>query len=109
MRAVCLGLGRAEPRRLAHFAERGVQADLFRGLDAQALGLRTVNPYEVDAPGSGFNMGPKPTGIWIGHRMLWAALQLLPDDEVLVLEEDALFPRRRACRLGRALSRRMLH
>lgn len=103
MRTVCLGLGRAEQRRLAHFAERGVQADLFRGLDAQALGLRTLNPYEVDAPGSGFNMGPKPTGIWIGHRMLWAALQLLPDDEVLVLEEDALFPPDWRDRFERAL------
>lgn len=76
----------------AHHAERGVQADFFFGLHADKLGLRTIHPYELDVPGSGWNMGPAPTGCWISHRALWAALLLLPDEEFFVIEDDAKFP-----------------
>lgn len=88
-------------RTRAHFAERGVNAQFFHGFNAQALGLRTINPYEVDGgPGCGFNMGPKPTGIWLSHRAVWAACLLMPpehfnetadEDEFLILEDDAKF------------------
>jgi GR25 family glycosyltransferase involved in LPS biosynthesis len=83
-----------------HFAERGVDASFFYGLHAEKLGLRTIHPYEVDAPGSGWNMGPGPTGCWLSHRALWAALLLLPSDPpsthtpndiFFVLEDDARF------------------
>jgi GR25 family glycosyltransferase involved in LPS biosynthesis len=100
MRAICLTLGGArEEKARAHFAERGVPGvRFFPGFDAAALGLRTLNPYEVDAPGSGFNMGPKPTGIWLGHRAIWSACLVMDpegqdaeNDTFLILEDDALF------------------
>jgi len=103
VRIVCITTFRAEEQRQRHFAERGVQADVYRALHAEKLGLRTLNPYEVDAPGSGFNMGAKPTGIWLSHRALWAALELVPEDEVLILEEDAKFPEDWRERFDRAL------
>lgn len=101
MRTVCLTLGGdREARARRHFSDHGVSARFFPGFDAAALGLRTLNPYEVDVPGCGFNMGPKPTGIWLSHRAIWAACLVMdPEfqavdaerDEFLITEDDALF------------------
>jgi GR25 family glycosyltransferase involved in LPS biosynthesis len=101
MRTVCITLGGArEERARKHLADLGINARFFYGLDAAALGLQTLNPYEVDGgPGCGFNMGFKPTGTWISHRATWAACLLLgPEfrgrtndadrDEFLILEDD---------------------
>lgn len=75
-----------------HFLDRGVDARFFYGLHAPNLGIDTTLPYEVDAPGSGFRMGPKPTGCWLSHRALWAACLLTDEEEFLILEDDAKFP-----------------
>jgi GR25 family glycosyltransferase involved in LPS biosynthesis len=79
-----------------HFAERGVQAQFFHGIDAAKLGIHTKNPYLIDGPPPAgeppYKVGPKVVGCWLSHRALWAALLLLPDEHVLVLEDDALFP-----------------
>lgn len=63
----------------------------YAGINAPALGVDTTLLYEVDAPGSGFKIGPKPTGCWLSHRASWAALLLLPDEEFFILEDDAQF------------------
>lgn len=88
------GVGnRTIERTRQHFAERGVDAQFFYGIHAVKLGIDTTLPYEVDGgPGCGFKMGPKPTGCWLSHRALWAALLLLPDQLFLVVEDDARFP-----------------
>jgi GR25 family glycosyltransferase involved in LPS biosynthesis len=76
-----------------HFAERGVDAQFFYGIHAPKIGVTTTLPYEVDGgPGCGYLMGPKPTGCWLSHRALWAALLLLPDQLFFVVEDDAKFP-----------------
>ena len=67
----------------------GVQ--FFGCLDAAKAGLTTVNSYEIDHPGTGFNMGHKCVGIWLAHYMLWTHLARLPDDRFLILEDDAQF------------------
>ena len=85
-------VGRQKAETEAHFQEKGVDASYYYGLHAEKLGLRTIHPYQLDAPGSGFNMGPGPTGCWLSHRTLWSALLLLPDDVFLILEDDAIFP-----------------
>lgn len=82
----------AEHRKEVHFKERGVEVSYYYGLHAEKLGLRTIHPYEVDSPGSGWNMGPQPTGNWLSQRTLWSALLLLPDDVFFILEDDAIFP-----------------
>jgi GR25 family glycosyltransferase involved in LPS biosynthesis len=104
MRTVCLTLwGSYEPatpgasvrtgeRTRQHFAERGVEAQYFYGINAPKLGINTTLYYEVDNPGSKFSMGAKPTGCWLSHRALWAALMLLPDEHFFVIEDDAIFP-----------------
>ncbi len=75
-----------------HFAERGVDAQFFYGIHGPKLGVETTLTYEVDNPGTGFKIGAKPTGCWLSHRALWAALLLLPDEIFFVLEDDAEFP-----------------
>lgn len=94
MKAFCISLLETPDRTAkaqAHFKERGVMCQFFQGINAEVAGLRTLFPYEVDDPGSGFNIGPKPTGIWLSHYMLWSALTLLSDERYMVLEVDAKF------------------
>lgn len=94
-RIFCITLPERPDRTLAavnHFKEMGVENVTFMdGVNAEAFGLRTVFPYEVDNPGSGFNIGPKPVGIWLSHWMLWQVLLCQPDDHFMILEDDAKF------------------
>lgn len=82
-----------------HFAERGVEAEFFYGVNAPVIGIDTERPYEVDgglnwrdANGQRYRMGPQRVGCWLGHRALWAALSMLPDERFIVIEDDAVFP-----------------
>lgn len=75
-----------------HFAESGLEnVEFFWGIHAEKAGLSTWHPYERDAPGSGFRVGPKITGIWLGHIMLWSAAMRDTADHIMVLECDAQF------------------
>jgi GR25 family glycosyltransferase involved in LPS biosynthesis len=96
--------GPRRERTVRHFAERGVQAKFFHGVHAGHLGLRTVLPYELDRPGSGFNMGAGPTGCWISHRVAWAAALLLDHDLFFFLEDDAMFPEDWRARVDQAIT-----
>lgn len=87
-----LSKGRSDHDPALHFKDRGLDVTFYPGIHAERLGLRTIHPYEVDAPGSGFNMGAGPVGCWLSHRTLWAALLLLPHETFFVLEDDAIFP-----------------
>jgi len=95
MRTLCICLPeRPEQIEAAtkHFQEAGVEnLEWMWGLDSSVSGLDTSHCYEIDAPNSGFRMGPKPVGIWLAH---WTAMQVImrmSDDHVLVLETDAKF------------------
>lgn len=75
-----------------HFEESGLEnVEFFWGIHAEKAGLATWHCYEVDAPGSGFKMGTKCTGIWLGHYMLWASAMRENCDHIMVLETDAKF------------------
>lgn len=67
-------------------------SEFFYGLHCDVSGLVTKYPYLRDDPHNNFNMGPKPVGIWLGHYMLWSALNLLPDSHFMICEIDAKFP-----------------
>jgi GR25 family glycosyltransferase involved in LPS biosynthesis len=69
----------------------GEGLQVFYGINGEEMGLRTVHPYEVDHPGSGYLISPKHVGLCLSHHMLWGALSLLPDDHFLILEDDAEF------------------
>ena len=90
-------------RTCQHHSERGVIAQFFYGIHAPKLGVETTLPYEVDSPGSGFKIGPKPTGCWLSHRALWAACLLLPDDLFFIIEDDAKFPEDWSARVNQAV------
>lgn len=105
-RTFCLTLPEKPARTLAaknHFGERGVEATFFNALHGPTAGLSTIHPYEIDNPGSGFRMGFIPTGIFLAHYMLWAALNMLTDDHFLILEDDAQFPENWTERMCQAL------
>lgn len=99
MRAVCVtvlgdyaratgAVSRGNERARQHLGEYGIAPQFFYGIHAERLGLAVTKPYEVDHPGSGYRMTSRPCGCWLSHRALWAALLLLEDDLVLVLEDD---------------------
>lgn len=77
---------------MAHFKERGIEAETFNGISAAVSGLRTIHNYEVDAPGSGWNIGDKSVATWLSFYMLYSALNLLPDEHFFCLEWDCCFP-----------------
>jgi GR25 family glycosyltransferase involved in LPS biosynthesis len=104
MRIICItvnddnyvGKHRVESRPISavrrHFEERGVEAEFFYGIHAPKLGIGTSLTYEVDNPGSNFNIGAENVGCWLSHRALWAACLLLPEDMFFIVEDDAVFP-----------------
>src|SRR5687767_8949582 len=95
LRTFCITLPEYPERRekaRAHFNERSVPAQFFDGIHAEKAGLRTIYSYEVDHPGSGFNVGFKIVGIALSHIMLWSAMNLLWDDHFFVIEDDCEFP-----------------
>jgi GR25 family glycosyltransferase involved in LPS biosynthesis len=88
-----------------HLDAMSVSFTLFDGINAEAHGLTTVNPYEVDGPGSGYIMPQKHTGLCLSHWLLWKELdrkEFKVEDSVsdcyasfrdkfLILEDDAEF------------------
>lgn len=78
-----------------HFTDAGVgNVEFFWGINATAAGLdglSTVNTYEIDNPGSGYRMGPKPTGIWLSHYMLLNHIMHTNAEHAMILEDDAKF------------------
>lgn len=88
-----------------HFEDVGLENVQFvHGINAEAFGLRTLFPYEVDNPGSGFNIGSHCVGIWLSHWMLWFAASLLPYTHVMIMEDDVRFLDGWRARADRALA-----
>lgn len=78
-------------RALAHCKERGIEgAELVYGINAAVAGLETSHPYLVDHPEENFHIGPKLTGVWLGHMMLWTVCAAMPDSHFLLLEYDVV-------------------
>lgn len=95
MKRVCLCLPEYPEKIEAarqHFEEAGLgEVEFFWGINAEVAGLATSHPYEIDHPGTGFKMGTKATGIWLGHVMLWASVIRESCEHIMVLETDAQF------------------
>ena len=77
---------------MEHFKSVGLQAECFNGLHGVTAGLRTVYPYERDAPGSGWNVGIKPVATWVSFWALWSAMSYMPETHFMQLEWDSKFP-----------------
>jgi Glycosyltransferase family 25 (LPS biosynthesis protein) len=99
------GTARTSESAAQHFAERGVApVQFYWGLHAERLGVDTKKTYDLNFPGLGLTIGARPTGCWLSHRSLWAALLLFPEDAFLILEDDAKFPENWHERTERALA-----
>lgn len=96
MKTLCLTLPETpdrQERARQHFADRGVtDVHFIMGIHAEKAGLKATHPYEVDAPGSGYLMGPKPTGIFLGHYIAWSICAALPDEHFMIFEDDVILP-----------------
>lgn len=96
MRTICITLPEKPERKEAaqrHFAERGVNAEFFVGINGQKMGVLTDHPYMLDRkPGDElFFVGYHGVGIFLSHYSLWNAMTLLPDEHIFILEDDAKF------------------
>lgn len=74
-----------------HFREMGLQAENFNGVNANISGLKTEHCYDLDNPGSNWNIGAKPVATWMSFYMLWSAMLYMPESHFLTLEWDAKF------------------
>lgn len=97
MRTVFISLPHESPERTEaarqHFAEHGISAEMFAGINGEKMGVVTNHPYMLDRkPGDElFYAGTKPVGIFLSHYSLWTAMTLLPDEHIFILEDDAKF------------------
>ncbi len=95
MNTFCISLPLEKPERNAacrlHFDDMGMEEPIWiQGFHADTAGLTTKHNYEVDAPGSGFNMGPVPTCIFLGHYSAWQVAFHLGEEVNLIMEDDVL-------------------
>lgn len=87
-----------------HFKARGVDGvETFNGVNGEISGLQTQWPYEVDAPGSGWNMGAKPVAVVVSFWALYNMLNYVPESHFLLLEWDCCFEVGWRARTERAL------
>lgn len=107
LRTFCISLPECPERKekaRKHFQERGLtDVMFFDGIHAERAGIRTIHNYDVDHPGTNFNIGHKIVGIALSHIMLWHVMNHLYDDHYLVLEDDCRFPEYWHGRLSNAL------
>lgn len=74
-----------------HLRSVGIEAEEFPCLSAAESGLETSHKYEVDNPGSGYRIGPKPTALCVSFQMFWTAAMFMPESHFLFIEWDANF------------------
>jgi hypothetical protein len=76
-------------RCLAHLKDRGIDgAEVVYGINAEVAGLNTSHPYLIDHPEENFHIGPKRTGVVLGHYLLWSVCAAYPDSHFLLFEDD---------------------
>jgi hypothetical protein len=51
-------------------------------------GLTTMHTYEVDAPGSGYRIGPKSVALCVSFLSFWTMCMFLEDEHILFIEWD---------------------
>lgn len=79
------------PETEKHLLEQGIKADPFWCIDWQVSGIETKFTYDIDHPGTGFKTHPMRICNCLSQYLLWRILAYLPEDEFLILEDDARF------------------
>ena len=107
IRRLCLTLPEKPHRKeaaLKHFTESGLSyVEFVDGVNGEVSGLGTKFPYEVDAPGSGFNIGHHCVGVWLSHWVCWQLVAHGNLAHALILEDDAQFAPDWKVRVNQAL------
>lgn len=71
-----------------HLVAEGIAATITESIDGSIAGLETKWTYELDQPGAGYRIGPKPVAVCLGHYMIWYAADLMKRGPVAVFEDD---------------------
>lgn len=96
MRTICITLPEnpeRTQRAKQHFAERGVNAEFFIGINGAKMGIITDHPYMIDRKEGDpkFYVGNHCVGIFLSHYTIWNAMALMLDEHIFILEDDAKF------------------
>lgn len=91
-------------RNREHLKKRGVNASFIQGIHGETFGVLPSRPYNVDRPGTGQLTPISQVGLTLSHYMAWTVCYHLPDQEFMILEDDAHFPMDWSERLHLAMS-----
>lgn len=89
---------------MAHFKERGVEAEFINAIHAETFGILAWRPYRKDCPKAGHLTKMAATGLSLTHHMIWQICVYHGDDTFLILEADAEFPENWKQRMEQAIS-----
>ena len=93
-RTFCITL-RETPIRTNEFleeaAKHNLKVELFYGSFGKKLELRTKHPNKIEFPSEEVFMTDGEIGCTLSHYVLWNVLLYQPEEEFLILEDDALF------------------
>lgn len=93
MRNLLISLPLENPTRtkecLDHLKTAGMpEPQIVQGFHAGVSGLVTIHTYDVDNPGTNFNIGGKIVGIFLANYVAWMICSFLDDDSFLIMEDD---------------------
>lgn len=88
----CQELSLSMMRNREHLKKRGINASFIQGIHGETFGVLPSRPYNVDRPGTGQLTPISQVGLTLSHYMAWQVCHHLPDEEFMILEDDAKFP-----------------
>jgi GR25 family glycosyltransferase involved in LPS biosynthesis len=88
---------------VAHFKERGVDAEFVNGIHAETFGVLAWRPYTKDDPKGGYLIRMAQVGLALSHYMVWQICLRHGDETFLILEADSEFPENWKPRMESAL------
>lgn len=89
---------------VAHFKERGVEAQFINGIHAETFGVMACRPYKRDDPKGGYIIKMAQVGLALSHYMVWNVCLQHGDDSFLILESDSEFPENWKSKLDQAIA-----
>lgn len=69
----------------------GVNAEVFYGIYGSRIRLTPRLPNDLECPGQNIFLTDGAVGCYLSHLILWNVLQHFPENEFLVVEDDAIF------------------
>jgi GR25 family glycosyltransferase involved in LPS biosynthesis len=73
-----------------YFEQLGMKVEFFEGVHGKSFGLKTTIPNYSTIPGREYFIPQGAVGCILSHLMLWNILIRQPEEEFLILEDDAI-------------------